>query len=491
MVEEASCRELLDLLKTRNSPNEIWFKERPSILKLPSTGEGRGARKVGEINEENREILNEIVKRYEEIWFDQPIPTSVENPEISHEVCMFTANEPVVIIRYFFYGYEGKNKEPKKLGAFVFSQGKMHCHKDLNWTGIQDFIKNYWNKFQNSESSLSLNEVSKQLSELFIRPIWDLISKDIKDFINRDQEPEDNSYLYHPRLVLIPSGKIFSLPLHIAFVPDTEVSLASVLPLSFSISTTAYVSRGRHFLQRYPVEPNDDLCVLIKRDKQASGSELNNISWSPEHFHIAGIPPEGVMENQYKKAGKCDREGLLNLTDKKPEFFIYSGHGFYQKTTDSGVETFLQLGEEDSNGEKETIDYLTQYDIAAGIRLPRNKLTLLAACVTGQGSDADGGEVSGFIRSFIAAGCGALGLTLWNVDDRHIANCINHLLIEITKRKDVDKPFDVVYELYLYYRKLRKASTNDGKQYSLEGSPRGPNVKKINDTGSCPLIMYL
>ena len=104
---------------------------------------------------------------------------------------MFSANEPVVIIRYFFYGYEGKNKEPKKLGAFVFSQGKMHCHKDLNWTGIQDFIKNYWNKFQNSESSLSLNEVSKQLSELFIRPIWDLISKDIKDFINRDQEPED------------------------------------------------------------------------------------------------------------------------------------------------------------------------------------------------------------------------------------------------------------------------------------------------------------
>ncbi|GAX36538.1 CHAT domain-containing protein [Nodularia sp. NIES-3585] len=488
LIEEASCRELLDLLQTQNFPNTNWFRERPSIrlpLSQTTTDERRrGLRQIKPemVNQETLELLNQIRMNYEQVWFNQPIPTSAHNPEIAHEVCMFTANEPVVIIRYFFYG----NKKSPKLGAFVFTQGKIE-YKDLDWQAIEHFIINKWEIPEQSESSLRLNdEVSQQLSELLIKPIWDLVGQDIKDFINQDKEPEPNSHLYYPHLVLIPSEKLFRLPLHIAFVPDTKIPLASAIPVSFSVSTTAYVNRGRHFSQRYPVKPDDDLCVLIKRDDEASGKELIDINWNPQHFHIAGQPPEGVSE--YQDAGKCNREGLVNLIDKKPEFFIYSGHGIYWKTPNY-VETFLELGEAE-----EEIDYLTQYDIATGIRLPRNKLTILAACVTAQGSDSDGGEVSGFIRSFMAAGCGALGLTLWYVQDTSIADCIRHLLTEIMKRKDSGKPFDVVYELYLYYRTLRKRFSNNNDHDSRKSSHRSPQAYTNSSNHlieSCPLILYL
>ncbi len=119
-------------------------------------------------------------------------------------------------------------------------------------------------------------------------------------------------------------------------------------------------------------------------------------------------------------------------------------------------------------------DCLTQFDIAMGVSLPRNKLTILGACASGQGTNLGGGEVAGFIRAFIAAGCGALGVTYWPVLDDNISETIRHLLIAAQSSADSGQPFDVVQEMYEYYRAKYKQLNALADQVEV-----------------CPLALYL
>jgi hypothetical protein len=115
---------------------------------------------------------------------------------------------------------------------------------------------------------------------------------------------------------------------------------------------------------------------------------------------------------------------------------------------------------------------ITQYDIATLVRLPRNKLTLLGACVTGQGVDLGGGEVSGFLRSFMAAGCGALAVTLWPVLDEAIVDVAGSLLRAI--KTGMNGPVDLVQKLF--QASLARCKKVDGARERLE---------------ACPVVLYL
>jgi hypothetical protein len=84
---------------------------------------------------------------------------------------------------------------------------------------------------------------------------------------------------YPTRLVLIPCDEVFQLPLHVAFEPGSKWPLAASLPLCFSVSATAHVSRARHLLGTQFIEPDDDLCVLAQLDDRVSGRELKDLDW--------------------------------------------------------------------------------------------------------------------------------------------------------------------------------------------------------------------
>ena len=60
--------------------------------------------------------------------------------------------------------------------------------------------------------------------------------------------------------------------------------------------------------------------------------------------------------------------------------------------------------------------------------LPRNKLTVLMTCLNGQNASAAGGELSGFLRAFIATGAGALLVTLFPVSSSSTSGIITQLL---------------------------------------------------------------
>jgi CHAT domain len=455
LIEEASSRELLDLLKVSTLPSNTKLMLDLNPIHLGPVGTEAGAephqsRRGGlrlfgsQANDlEVLSLLDQRRLRYEESSLTQPIATSEPNPDIAYEIRMFTANHPgLVIVRYFFYS----TAQQRELAAYIFRDGDLYLQR-LDWQRIQQELISHWEDTWGSGSG-RIGGDGRRLSRLLIEPLWSSVTA--KGDLNE-----------HCHLVLIPSEELFKLPLHVAFVPGETIPLAAYVPLSFSVSATAYVTRGRHLMRRQRVENDDDLCALVKRDDQVSGREITGLSWPAASFHIAGQPPEGVSSHQYH--GQADRQGLAALLHQKPEFFTYAGHGLYTKALES-VGPALEL-----EG-----DCLTQFDIAMGLRLPRNKLTLLGACVSGQGANLGGGEVSGFIRAFIAAGCGALGITLWPVLDDNIANTIRHLLNQAQSAARNHQTFDVVQELYEYYRVTCRELDNPSDRIE-----------------ACPLALYL
>ncbi len=98
-----------------------------------------------------------------------------------------------------------------------------------------------------------------------------------------------------------------------------------------------------------------------------------------------------------------DWTGLAKLAEAKPEFFLYVGHGNLSPGYEE-LGPFLQMRAGDGGTER-----LTSYDIALRVRLPRNRLTILGACLAGQGAQTAGGDVVGFLRGFMAAAIGSFG----------------------------------------------------------------------------------
>jgi hypothetical protein len=193
------------------------------------------------------------------------------------------------------------------------------------------------------------------------------------------------------------------------------------------VSATAFAARRRYLLCVQPVDASDDLCALVPGDPDVYPGELLDVRWNdPEHFHLAGFRPEGLDPATFQDAGDGDKKGLERLLRHRAEFFVYAGHGCSVRDR-AAVEVALKLAND---------DYLTQYDLVRSHLFQSNKLTILGACVSGQGGDTASGEVSGFLRSFMAAGAGALCVTLWRVRNDAIAHVGRELLRAAARCKD-------------------------------------------------------
>jgi hypothetical protein len=224
------------------------------------------------------------------------------------------------------------------------------------------------------------------------------------------------------------------------------------------VSATAFVARGRHLLKRQPVAPDDDLAAVVVADPNGvSGDEICGTGWAPEHMIVVGDRPAGLDGvTEYHEA---DLDGITAISARKPEFFVYAGHGDFLPTYRE-LGPFLELKD----------NFLTQYDVALRLRLPRNRLTVLGACLAGQGAQTAGGDVVGFLRSLIAAGSGAVAVPLWSVLDAAMVDTVRTLLA--ASRAALARPdpvFDVVETLHRHYREV--ASTGAPFQLVAEQMP--------------------
>ncbi|GAA0937247.1 CHAT domain-containing protein [Actinocorallia libanotica] len=445
LVEETSARELLDLLSSSSLPllgPPDSPPPPPPAASPPSRRPVGGIRRRGalrrtapEEEEQFRKTLSSREAEFESQFLRRPLETAPHDPEIAHQVRMYTVNNPgTCVVRYFLQGQAG---DPR-LGAFVFRGGDRLDRVDVaSYREVEEFARAFSLRLENAEEDeqAPTEEESVLLWELLIAPVWDrAVAKGL---------PE--------HLVLIPVDEMFSLPLHVAAPAGEGLRpLAVRVPMSQSVSATAFVSRGRHLLRRQPVEADDDLAAVIASgpgdEDMELGQELVGTGWGSDHVLVAGTPPPGLTGARVHAA---DWAGIAALSETRPEFFVYAGHGEYQSSYGE-LGPFLRLPE----------DILTSYDVALRLRLPRNKLSVIGACLAGQGAQR-GGDVSGFLRAFIAAGAGAIGLPLWSVQDPAMVATTRSLLA--ASRAALAEPgsaFDVVQALHRIYRREARASSD-------------------------------
>ncbi|GGQ75565.1 CHAT domain-containing protein [Couchioplanes azureus] len=453
LVEASSARELLDMLSTAAMPELPPLPRvsaEPAKWEIPAAAEaamaaergpeadaalavaGPGRRRTvvrrgavrragGDVRSADRSELARRETEFEEAFLQHPIEGTPADAEIAHRVRMFTVNNPdTCVVRYFAYGPAA----PAFLGAFVFRDGDMQRVTGIPYAEVETLAQEITTDHAPARAQC------EAIWRTLLAPVW--------DHVRHPAEPG--------HLVLVPTDALFAIPLHLAWAPEADVPLAARLPMSLSVSATAFVSRGRSFLRRQPVSTADDLAAIVIADEEAlggrrgvSGGELLDSGWQPEHMIVLGARSPGL--SGVRRFFAADTEGFRQLMQAKPEFFVYAGHGGYDPQ-------FAQLGPYlDLNG-----TYLTQYDVALRLRLPRNKLTVLGACLAGQGAKTDSGEVSGFLRSLIAAGAGAIGMPLWSVEDGAMIRTVGPLLAAsraaVSSGAGVYDPVQALHERY-------------------------------------------
>jgi CHAT domain len=379
----------------------------------------------------DRAVLMEREREFEQQFLTRPLQAAPHDEEIARRATMFAANHPGTrFVRYFARGWLGS--EPEELGAFVIGEtisdpiqiGPLQAGKDLVVRLLAD--------------GHPTADLCRAIWETLLAPVWPAIGEDVE------------------HLVVVPTDDLFAVPFHIA-ADDPEMPgalpLAARTAFSQAVSLTAFLTRGRHLLRRQRTSADDDLAAVIIQDGGIKATEIVGTGWDMNHVYVTGDVPDG-LEPGYRYEGEADWAGLHAVTACRPEFFVYAGHGNYVRGFGE-LGPYLQLRSPGGGRER-----LTPYDVALRLRLPRNILTIVGACLAGQGASTAGGDVSGFLRSFMAAGAGSIGLPLWPVDDEYMADTSRYLLR--TSRPPEGQPvkvFDVVQALHQHYREI--ASVGD------------------------------
>lgn len=442
LVEESSGRELLDLMSAAALPqldladdeetapadgsHGAAAEDRPEETESDGTRGGRrdGLRRAADpaAVEADRVALLERESRFEEQFLRRPLEAAPHDPDVARRAEMFVINHPgTALVRYFTYG-QGAGL---MLGAFVIRDGLRRPLVCGPYAPVQELVAEL------AAVRSPREEHSRRLWQLLVAPLL--------------ADLGDPSTLDH--LVVVPTDGLFSLPLHIASPDGYEpgsVPLGAQVPLSLSVSVTAFVSRGRYLLRRQRVSGNDDLAALVVDDPVISGKELVDTGWPEHRMLVAGRLPKGLGADVRRHG--ADWDGLAAAVQTRPEFFVYAGHGRYLAEYGE-LGPFLQI-----NDRQGRPDRLTPFDVALRLRLSGNRLTILGACLAGQGALTSGGDVVGFVRSFIAAGAGALALPLWRVLDLAMAETGRHLLASSRAAAAQDGVFDVVRALHEHYR---------------------------------------
>jgi hypothetical protein len=434
LTEESSARELLDMLSAGALPEMKIPASAAAPLAASSpehpvgTGsaepdlDGETRRRAGVRRADSADddaLRRDLARReteFEEQFLRRPLEAVPHDPEIAHRVRMFTANSPgTCVVRYFSYG----PRRPTGMGAFVFRGNRVTCVAGISYEQVRGLAEDL------STDNAPTKQDSERIWQLLLNPVWDAVTAG-----------GDPSHL-----IIVPADDIFSIPIHVASPPgESTWPLAASVPLSQSVSATALVGRGRHLLRRQPVDQDDELAAIVVADEKVTGDELRLAGWPASRMLIAGDRPAGLEHIQ--RHYRADLQGIAALSETKPEFFVYAGHGSYHPSFPQ-LGPFLEL-----RG-----NYLTQYDVALRLRLPRNKLTVLGACLAGQGASTSGGDVVGFLRSLIATGAGAVGIPLWSVLDLEMATTVGALLAASRAAlSNDDSVFDVVAALHAQYR---------------------------------------
>ncbi len=195
------------------------------------------------------------------------------------------------------------------------------------------------------------------------------------------------------RLVLLPQGPLFLLPLHAAPFPDGRLALETY-SIAYAPSATVWAEVQTH--------PRSALEAASLQVANPTGDLPYTLSEALAIAHVLGLSNAAILwEKQSTKAQLAE-----SLPGKS--LLHYSGHAAYNWRQPEGSALVLAGG-----------DSLTLAEIEASQALAGNRLTVLSACETGLTETTRGlaDEYIGLPAAFLEAGAGAVVASLWSVAD--------------------------------------------------------------------------
>ena len=474
ILEEVSGRELLDVLAVDVMPGGVseqrsYDWEAPvDVFVLPEETRSGGAeviraadsprrfdlRRPGiDVVTNRKTYLEQALQEYEYEALQNPIPVTSHDPEVAQKVVELSKRVPgFAMVRYASLSH--RDRPNKGLCAFVVRGGQL-THHELDWrrteTALQETVKSQPDN-PDTVRIVPDREQARSLWDALLAPLWHAVAP------SPDELPE--------HLVLVPHVDLFQAPLHLALENNEALPLAARVPLAFSVSATMHLAARRYARRWLPTRNDDDLCAIVSlASPDVTGQEICRTEWDSSRLHVFGDEPADLWGHQYESEAEW-RHIETKLSEIAPEFLVIACHGSYDPS-----EAARDLGPTLHFGPH--IPFASQFDIARRLRLRNNRFTALAACVSGQGAGMAGGDVAGFVRSFIAGGAGALGVTLFSVLDAEIVRTVRHLL-RTTRWATQKGALDLTATLQRYYA---------GRCRHL-----GDANQRLD---ACPLVIYL
>lgn len=216
------------------------------------------------------------------------------------------------------------------------------------------------------------------------------------------------------RLIVVPSGSMYYLPFQ------------------------ALRLDGKYLIETHPlsVSPSASIAMqLIQRGTVVHGTltAFGNPDVAPQY-----ALPGSEAEVKALAAAFPDARVYLHADATKTRFEQTAGstsliHVAAHAQADSIDPLYSRILLANENGKA---DFLEAHEVL-GLDLDKVSLVTLSACESGLGRVADGDEVLGFTRSFLAAGASGLIVSLWPVSDEATKLLMSTLYGELAKGVDV------------------------------------------------------
>jgi CHAT domain-containing protein len=276
----------------------------------------------------------------------------------------------------------------------------------------------------NTANSAVLNERSRELYDLLIKPAEAEIAKDA-------------------RLLIAPDGPLHILPFA-ALVREHGQYLVEWKPIHTVVSATIYAelkkTRGERRASQFQLAAFGDphyptLASQIPQERSSTerGLILARLPFSRDE--VTGIAALYPKQAETYLGAEATEERARSIS-AKARYVHFAVHGFFDERLPLNSGLAMTIPEKPAAGQQNGL--LQAWEIFEQVRFEAD-LVVLSACQTGLGKELGGEGLIGLTRAFQYAGARSIAASLWSVDDLKTAQLMTHFYAGLKQGKSKDE----------------------------------------------------
>ncbi len=388
-------------------------------------------------NRDREELQRHIETDYKDFY-----NLKYSNSMLSLKDIQLKLNKGEVILEYVF----NETDSIHELYTFVISSDNIEFNKlklNVDFISSIEFLFRF---MSNTEYMFTKNEDSKQFC-VSSNLLYNQLILPLKDRLN------------NKNITIIPDGKLSYIPFDALLenLPDTTRNIE--------------FNQLDYLIRKYCINYSNSVNLLFNQIPPGKKNKINTIAFAPvykdgEFIEISNIkypliPLRGVEKevSQISKiistdvfSGEDATEDNFRKNAEKYDILHLAMHAFINDSLPANSSfAFTQFDTEDptKNGMLNTADI---YNLKLNA-----KLTVLSACNTGSGQLKKGEGIMSLARGFLYAGCPAIIMSLWEVEDESGTQIITSFYKNIKKGKRKDESLRLAKLEYLNSVSSRRA----------------------------------